>query len=184
MRKLELTGQRFGRLLVIRRAPNRGRWTAWTCRCDCGVEKVVASTGLVQGSTRSCGCLVHENKAALTHGMSGRSEYYIWALMLQRCYNPKNDHYEDYGGRGIRVCERWKKSFEAFFADMGPRPGRMTMDRWPNKDGNYEPGNCRWATWKEQAQNRRKRGTGSKARLAALRKLKQLFLEGVASHAA
>ncbi len=91
----------------------------------------------------------------LTHGKWGTRLYWVWWQMICRCENPKTKQFADYGGRGIRVCERWRKSHEAFLADMGECPEGWTLDRWPNPDGNYEPGNCRWAMRKEQQRNRR-----------------------------
>lgn len=98
-------------------------------------------------------------KCKLKHGMCGTPIYKAWVSMLQRCENPKSSVYKWYGGRNISVCERWH-DFRNFFADMGERPEGLTLDRWPDKDGNYEPGNCRWATWEEQANNRRLKSCG------------------------
>lgn len=155
-------GTRFGRLIVHSQDS-----VGWMCLCDCGGNKVVRGTALRAGYVRSCGCLQPETasllgKSRTTHGCSGRNmtlnpEYYVWKAMKGRCSNPTARHYPDYGGRGIRVCEEWDKSFQAFFDDMGPRPNKhYSLDR-KNNDGNYEPSNCRWATPKEQANNRRQR---------------------------
>jgi hypothetical protein len=159
----DITGNRFGRLVAVRCLGRRQGATGysrvwWLCQCDCGTEREVAGQALVQGITRSCGCLLkearHEN--GKTHGLSHRPEFRIWATMIARCTNPKNDHWKDYGGRGITVCSVWRKDFAVFFANVGPRPSNHhSIDRI-NNDGNYEPGNVRWATPKEQRSNQRK----------------------------
>lgn len=158
---MDLTGKRFGRLVVIRREGYKRRGkvnkVAWLCECDCGTRKVIVGEDLRTGITKGCGCLESKNRLELrerskTHGMTGSDEYKIWAGMIQRCVNPKRDRYASYGGRGIKVCERWR-SFENFIADMGRRPGlEYTLDR-VDTNGDYEPGNCRWATRVEQMSN-------------------------------
>jgi hypothetical protein len=158
--RLNLTGQKFGRWLVLERVENVNGYHHWMCRCDCGTEKIVDGYSLTKGHSTSCGCFKKENTSKIftTHGKSnGRaSEYNIWNLMIQRCTNEKNNRYPRYGGRGIMVCDRWsgEHGFENFYADIGPRPSlKHSIDRYPNNDGNYEPENCRWATHLEQCRN-------------------------------
>lgn len=160
---VDLTGQTFGRLTVLRRIENdkHGK-TRWLCRCECGDEAVRSAHLMRKGESLSCGCLQREtNVSAPTihgHAKVGRAtkEYIVWSNMIARCENPKATRFDAYGGRGIAVCERWRNDFAAFLADMGPRPSsRHTIDRFPDNDGDYEPGNCRWATMKEQGRNKR-----------------------------
>lgn len=155
----DLAGQRFGRLLVVCKATDVGaRYTSWLCACDCGVTSEILTGNLNNGTSRSCGCLKREvaSKRFLTHGHSGTPTHGCWMAMRQRCINPNANGYAHYGARGIAVCDRWLESFENFLADMGERPSlRHSIDRYPNNDGNYEPGNCRWATKTEQMRNTR-----------------------------
>lgn len=148
----DLTGQRFGKLRVIERAgSNKFGKVTWRCICDCNKETIAIGNSLVNGHTKSCGCI----KEPL-HGLCAKylAEYNVWHAMLNRCYREGNDSYAYYGGRGIGVCESWRESFENFINDMGPRPEGMSIDR---KDSNkdYGPDNCRWADWDTQCNNRR-----------------------------
>lgn len=166
MRKLQLTGQQFGYLKVLREverpayATRRQRCSFWLCLCECGKQAIFPGGDLNSGNNKHCGCKTHELfvKAHLTHGHAtgGKlsSEYYSWQGMIARCTNPKNKAYRHYGGRGIEVCERWRFSFETFLSDMGRKPNpSLTIERI-NNDGHYEPANCKWASRSEQMRSR------------------------------
>jgi hypothetical protein len=150
---IDLTGQQFGRLIAIEHPFKRNRWR---CRCVCGREKFVSGFALRSGTTSSCGCLNSELSAArkFTHGRTGTPEYQSWHHAKVRCTNPKDKRWADYGGRGIRMSPEWMGSFEAFFRDVGLRPSPShTLDRI-DVNGHYEPGNVRWATPTQQANNK------------------------------
>lgn len=143
-----LVGKQYGRLTVIKRAENNGSQTMWQCKCDCGKLVVVNASKLKSKHTQSCGCLQKERTsiAKKTHGMSDSRLHRIWAGMKRRCYNKNDASYENYGGRGIIICDEWKDSFESFYqwAIQSGYSDRLSIDRI-NVDGNYEPSNCRWA---------------------------------------
>lgn len=158
-------GARVGFWTVSHRAPSfPGRGARWHCVCDCGTEKILTADTITKGKSKSCGCQTMALRSAslTTHGQSGGKSrkqsgaYKSWHAMRQRCDNENGNQYADYGGRGIRVCDAWE-TFAGFYADMGDRQRGMTLDRYPDVNGNYEPGNCRWATMAQQAETKRPR---------------------------
>lgn len=153
----DLTGRKFGRLTVTDVHSKVGRKYRWSCLCDCGAEKVVYGYNLTNGHTQSCGCLASESKSERkkTHGLRKHPLYHVWSTMRQRCNNPANHKFKDYGGRGIRVCQRWETSFKNFHDDMveGYVKG-LQIDRIDNNSG-YGPDNCRWVTQTTNSRNRR-----------------------------
>lgn len=171
MKLIDRAGKRFGRLVVVKKADAP---KMWECLCDCGTTTLVIGGNLDNGSTRSCGCLALEHarqlganreyiakraEKTIKHGHKrggiASPEYKTWLGMKRRCYDPKYKDFPNWGGRGVTVCDRWRESFEAFFADMGPRPSEQhSIDRIDGSRG-YEPGNCRWATSLEQGETKR-----------------------------
>ena len=154
---IDLTGQRFGRLTVIKRSGNKGKDSAWLCVCACGNEHIVSTTNLKNGHSTSCGCLKREyvRNKSLIHGQSNTHIYYIWATMIQRCTNPKCKPYEHYGARGITVCEEWRdfNNFYKWSISSGYQDG-LSIERI-DVDGNYSPQNCEWICRGDQQRNKR-----------------------------
>ena len=146
--RIDIVGKKFGRWVVV----SRFAGAMWLCRCECGTEKPVTGSSLKRGASKSCGC--YSRDITRKHGMEGTPTYNVWAHMLSRCRNQSHKQYADYGGRGITVCDDWL-SFPQFLADMGKKPRGKSLDRIDN-DGPYAPGNCRWATYKEQLRNQRR----------------------------
>lgn len=163
--RIEESGNRYGRLVVLERVPGNtsSHSVRWRCLCDCGKSKILDGRSLRRGETRSCGCLRLESVRAKgknsTHGLTGHPLYKTWNGMCHRCSNPENHRYSSYGGRGIQVYESWRDNPRAFIdwieENLGARPTGHSLDRTDN-DGNYEPGNLRWADAETQNKNRRR----------------------------
>lgn len=157
-------GVKFGLLTTVRLSAQTVKGASWECRCECGRAATIRQDRLRSGKTRSCGCIQRRRVAELGrrtlykhgHATARTGAYASWRAMRDRCLNPKRGVFAHYGGRGITICPEWQASFQSFLADMGPRPEGCTLDRI-DVDGNYEPSNCRWATPKQQANNKRAR---------------------------
>lgn len=153
-------GKRYGRLLILSLGNQQNGYVD-RAMCECGTVKEVRRSDLQSGRTSSCGCLRRENAtktgaATRTHGQSGNPLYHLWHTMIARCHNANHAAYRYYGARGVKVCDRWRESFEAFAADMGPRPVGLELDRI-DPEGDYGPGNVRWMNRRMQKMNRAKR---------------------------
>lgn len=165
MKLSNLKGRTFGRLKVLRRdhSRNNNSKVYWLCVCEDGNKISVPTGHLLSGNTRSCGCLQRDllGERRTTHGATAPggkiAEFRIWAGMLDRCYRTANKAYPHYGGRGVKVCKEWQTDFAAFLRHVGPRPSAYhSIDRFPDNDGDYRPGNVRWATKKQQNRNQRR----------------------------
>lgn len=163
MKLIDLIGKKFCKLKVIKLQKPKKNKTIWLCVCECGNLTEVISQNLRNGNTKSCGCLHTEKLVSVLtiHGLTKRRlnvsvEYNTWVSIKQRCYNKNNQSYKNYGGRGIKVCARWRNSYLNFLKDMGPRPSKFhSIDRNPNVNGDYKPSNCVWSTAKQQARCKR-----------------------------
>lgn len=163
-KKLDLIGQKFNRLTVISKSgQNKHKKTLFKCRCDCGNETIVVGSGLLSGNTNSCGCLQVERavaavkKACTKHGLANHPLYTVWIDINRRCYNPKDTTFHNYGARGIKVCNEWRKDFKSFYdwcIENGWSYG-LEVDRYPDNNGDYHPDNCRITTCKENCNNKR-----------------------------
>jgi len=154
-RTLNLQGKKFGKLTVIKRIENKyGHRVAWLCKCDCGNETTTITSSLVRGLTTSCGCW--RKNANKTHGLTKSPVYNSFMMMHERCYNPSEKSYHNYGGRGIKICKEWRNNITAFhkWAMVNGYKKGLQIDRIDN-DGNYEPSNCRWVTHRQQCNNKR-----------------------------
>lgn len=164
---IDLSGRRVGRLLILKRGDDKilpsGRGSPrWQCICDCGKTTLVHGVSLRAEKTQSCGCYIGE-AASIRNARHGDArsknptpEYRLWAAMISRCHSSNNKDYSRYGGRGIKVCDEWREDFSTFLVYVGRRPSSSrSLDRYPNNDGNYEPGNVRWATTQQQGANKR-----------------------------
>lgn len=162
--RVDLSGRRYGRLVVLKHSETRGKRAYWLCKCDCGVERLVSGSSLKSAHVQSCGCLRKQLVAqrSYKHGLKRRNvqpskAYRVWSAMMSRCYSKSNKDYPLYGGRGVRVCRLWQDAvaFVTWYESNKPKKGKFSIDRYPNTNGSYSPSNCRFATDAEQVRNRR-----------------------------
>jgi hypothetical protein len=159
MKKLDISGQRFGKLVAVKQGPSdispSRKHIKWECLCDCGNVTLARLNSLRSGAAKSCGCIKKSGDIHRTHGMTGSPEYMAWHRMKKRCADPSHPDFYLYGARGISVCREWISSFEHFYKDMGVRPSNKHSIERLDVNGNYEPENCIWATNYVQSRNRR-----------------------------
>jgi len=153
----DISGQRYGRLVALSISHRKGYRTYWLCQCDCGNTTNVYLGKLTTGSTKSCGCLKIEvqQNGSITHGMAGTKVYNTWARMKARCYDKNNPKYNEWGGRGVTICDEWLHDFETFYEYVGNEPSKSHQIDRINNNKNYEPGNVHWVTGTENARNKR-----------------------------
>ncbi len=169
----DLSGKKFNRWLVLERAPDLwDNWPVWACQCECGTAARIDATSLISGAYKSCGC-----EYRVPPLIYSTPEYRAWAGAIQRCYNPKSTGFKHYGGRGIRMCEEWRNDFLAFVSHIGPKPGeKYSIDRI-DVNGDYRPGNVRWATPSQQANNTRRAIAARERRSRTSQRQRELAIE-------
>ena len=164
VKALDLVGKKFGRLTVLSKGNSRpnARSSIWNCICDCGRASITIGSNLVSGNTARCGCLIKENgKGFLTHGKSKTEEYKLWKNIKNRCLNKNNADYHNYGGKGIKVCDRWRQSFNDFLEDVGKRPSPTHILKRRDSNGNFDSSNCYWVDHPGRIINKESKETAS-----------------------
>ena len=175
-KKNNILGNTYGKLTVIAESESIRSRAAWLCKCECGNTKIIQGTSLISGRTKSCGCYQAEavKRSNSKHELSYSSEYGIYKSMIQRCTNPKNKSYCNYGGKGITICKEWLDSFEQFYEDMGPKPNKNSSIERIDYNGNYEPSNCKWEGYVVQGRNK----SSTKLSLIKAREIRSKYSKG------